>query len=54
MFIICTTDPVPFYWTGDHWAHSVSHARRYPSAAEAEVARWNEAGTDSVIGEIKP
>jgi hypothetical protein len=52
MYIICTDQPIPFYWTGEHWAHDLSQARRYPTHEEAEVARWNEAGTDSTIGRV--
>jgi hypothetical protein len=52
MFVICTDTPIPFYWTGKQWAHALSHAVRYPTLEEAEVARWNEAGTDSVIGRL--
>lgn len=41
---------LPFFWTGNGWAHSVAEAMRFSTPAAAQIERWNAAGTDSVIG----
>jgi len=57
MYAIIYDDPhasidFPFFWTGQGWAHTIAAAMTFATQAEAEVERWNSAGTDSTVARI--
>jgi hypothetical protein len=59
MYAIIYDDPsvnglqFPFFWTGQGWAHTIAVAMTFKTMAEAEVERWNSAGTDSTIARVE-
>jgi hypothetical protein len=42
-----------FWWMGNHrFSANVSDAKRFATKGEAEVERWNVAGTDCQLAEL--
>ena len=42
-----------FWWLGEYrWGQIVSDAKRFASKAEADVERWNVAGTEAQVAEV--